>query len=112
MLLPRRYGGPSRPESPLPILRSTTNSTELNMKQTREQAIFAGLLVVLAVATRLLFNALHIFNFSAVMAAALFAGAYLGSKRMSLIIPLVAMVLTDLVIGVYDWKLMAVVDGV
>ena len=66
------------------------------MKQSREQAIFAGALVIVAMATRLLFNYLHIYNFSAVMAAGLFAGAYFASKRMSILIPLVTMFATDL----------------
>ncbi len=79
------------------------------MKQTREQALFAGLLVVFAIATRIVFNQLHVYNFNAVMAAGLFAGAYLGSKRIGILVPLAAMLITDLVIGVYDWKLMMVI---
>jgi hypothetical protein len=79
------------------------------MKQYREQALLAGLLVVFAIATRIIFNMLHVYNFNAVMAAGLFAGAYLGSRRIGLIIPFIAMVITDAVIGFYDWKLMAVV---
>jgi hypothetical protein len=81
------------------------------MKQYREQAFLAGLLVVFAIATRIIFNMAHIYNFNAVMAAGLFAGAYLGSKRIGLIIPFIAMLVTDAVIGFYDWKLMAVVYG-
>ena len=81
------------------------------MTQRREQVIFAGLLVVFAMMTRLLFNALHIYNFSAVMAAALFAGASLSQKRLGYLIPVVTMLLSDLVLGVYDWRLMSVVDG-
>ncbi len=81
------------------------------MQTNKNQIILAGLLVVFAIGTRVLFNALHIYNFSAVMASALFAGAYLGSKRVGFIIPLAAMLVSDLIIGVYDWKLMAVVDG-
>jgi hypothetical protein len=81
------------------------------MRQSREQAIFAGLLVVFAVATRIIFNELHLFNFNAVMAAGLFGGAYLTRHRFGFAIPLVAMLATDLVIGVYDWKLMSFVYG-
>ena len=88
---------------------SLTLQTFMIMKQYREQAILAGLLTVFAIATRVIFNYLHVYNFNAVMAAGLFAGAYLGSKRMGLVIPFVAMLLTDAVIGFYDWKLMAVV---
>ncbi len=76
------------------------------MNQNRTQLLFAGLLVVFAIATRVIFNALHIYNFNAVMAAGLFAGAYLGSRRMGLAIPLIAMLATDAVMGFYDWHLM------
>lgn len=81
------------------------------MKPTRDQLIFAGLLVLFAIATRILFNALHFYNFNAVMATGLFAGAYLGSKRIGLLIPFIAMLITDAVIGFYNWELMAVVYG-
>ncbi|HEY3874167.1 MAG TPA: DUF6580 family putative transport protein [Candidatus Kapabacteria bacterium] len=81
------------------------------MNSKNNQLLLAGLLVVVAMGTRVLFNALHIYNFSAVMAVALFSGAYLGSKRLGFLIPLVAMLASDLIIGVYDWKLMAIVDG-
>lgn len=81
------------------------------MKNYREQALLAGLLVVFAIATRVIFNMAHIYNFNAVMAAGLFAGAYLGSKRIGIVIPFIALAITDAVIGFYDWKLMAVVYG-
>ncbi len=81
------------------------------MKPNQNQVILVGLLVVFAIATRIIFNMLHVYNFNAVMAAGLFAGAYLGSKRMGLVIPFIAMLITDAVIGFYDWKLMAVVYG-
>ena len=81
------------------------------MKQRSDQAIFAGLLIVFAIATRILFNTIHFYNFNAVMASGLFAGAYLGRKRIGLIVPLVAMFVTDLAIGLYDWKLMMVIYG-
>ena len=81
------------------------------MKQSRDQAIFAGLLVVFAIATRVVFNKLHVYNFNAVMAAGLFAGACIGSKRIGILVPLAAMLITDLVIGMYDWKLMLVIYG-
>ncbi len=76
------------------------------MNQNRTQLLFAGLLVIFAVATRMIFNALHVYNFSAVMAAGLFAGAYLGSRRIGFVIPLLAMLVTDAIIGFYDWQLM------
>ena len=81
------------------------------MNTNRNQALLAGALVVLAIATRVLFNHLHIYNFNAVMSAGLFAGAFLGSRRVSIVIPLLAMAVTDAVIGFYDWHLMLVVYG-
>jgi hypothetical protein len=81
------------------------------MTQNRNQVIVAALLILLAMSTRLMFNALHIYGFSAVMAAGFFAGAYFSNKRLGLLVPLAAMILTDLAIGGYDWKLTVVVDG-
>ena len=81
------------------------------MTQTRTQLLFAAALVVFAIATRVIFNALHLYNFNAVMAAGLFAGAYLGTRRMGIIIPLIAMLATDIALGFYDWRLMAFVYG-
>ncbi len=76
------------------------------MNDTQRQALVAGILVVFAVLTRVLFNTLHVYNFNAVMAAGLFAGAYLGRKRMGFIVPFAAMLATDAILGFYDWKLM------
>jgi hypothetical protein len=50
----------------------------------------------------------HPGNFSPVAAIALFAGFYF-SKKWAIILPLAIMFLSDLAIGTYDWKLMAVV---
>lgn len=41
-------------------------------------------------------------NFTAVGAIALFGGAYFSDKRFALIIPITAMLLTDLIIGFHD----------
>ncbi|MDP4198881.1 MAG: hypothetical protein Q8922_10935 [Bacteroidota bacterium] len=81
------------------------------MNQNRNQAILAGLLVLFAMATRVLFNQLHVYNFNAVMAAGLFAGAFLGNRRFGIVIPLIAMLATDFVLGFYDWQLMLFVYG-
>ena len=54
----------------------------------------------------------HFPNFTPVGALALFVGAYTFKKYWwSLFVPLFAMFLSDLVIGFYDFKLMAVVYG-
>lgn len=81
------------------------------MNQTRNQALLAGLLVLFAMASRMLFNQLHIYNFNAVMSAGLFAGAFLGTRRIGVVIPLIAMLATDAVIGFYDWHLMLFIYG-
>lgn len=44
----------------------------------------------------------HPFNFSPIEAMALFAGAYFADRRLALVVPIVAMVLSDLVIG-FHW---------
>jgi hypothetical protein len=81
------------------------------MTSRRNFAILAVALVLFAMATRVLFNALHVFNFNAIMAAGLFAGAYASNRRTSFLVPMIAMLATDVVLGFYDWKLMAVVYG-
>ncbi len=70
---------------------------------------FILLLTVLSVGVRLL---PHAPNFTPMGALALFIGAYASKKYWwSLFIPLFAMFLSDLAIGFYDFKLMAVVYG-
>lgn len=66
----------------------------------------AGGLVVLDVAMRLL---PHTPNFTPVAATALFAGARLRGYSASLAVPLVAMLVSDKIIGFYDWRVMCVV---
>jgi hypothetical protein len=81
------------------------------MKENRSELLVAALLTIIAMGTRILFNKLHFFNFNAVMASAFFAGAYLSQRKMALIIPLAALFVTDLVLGLYDWRLMGMVYG-
>lgn len=70
---------------------------------------FLVAIAVASVAARLL---PHAPNFTPVGALALFAGAYLASKyRIGLLLPLLVMFISDLAIGFYDVKLMAVVYG-
>lgn len=61
------------------------------------------ILIFLGVVARLL---PHPPNVAPISAIAIFGGLYL-SRRTSLAVPLVAMILSDLVIGFYDWKMMA-----
>lgn len=48
----------------------------------------------------------HPANFTAIAAIALFSGYYLKDKRQALLVPMTAMFLSDLAIGLYDWKLL------
>jgi len=74
--------------------------------QITEVAI-AVLLVLIGVGSRIL---PHPPNFTPIAAIALFAGVYL-SKRTALILPVAAMVISDIFIGYYEISLMAVVYG-
>jgi hypothetical protein len=51
----------------------------------------------------------HAPNFTPVAASALFAGAVLRSRTLALAVPLAAMLASDLILGVYDWRIMGVV---
>lgn len=61
-------------------------------------------LVALDVAARLL---PHAPNLTPVAASALFAGVVCRSRILALAVPLVALPLSDLVIGTYDWRIIA-----
>ena len=50
-------------------------------------------------------------NFTAVGAVALFAGFFFRDRRFAVGVPLAAMLLSDAVIGFYDWPMMAAVYG-
>ncbi|MFA6354392.1 MAG: DUF6580 family putative transport protein [Candidatus Paceibacterota bacterium] len=52
----------------------------------------------------------HLPNFAPVAAIAVFAGFYLG-RRYALVLPIIAMLIGDLFIGFYDFKMMAAVYG-
>jgi len=74
---------------------------------TKNTHLIAALLVAFGFAARL-FE--HPANVAPIGALALFAGIYLP-KRAGLVIPLVALFLSDTLIGFYDWKMMAAVYG-
>src|SRR5687768_16334706 len=83
---------------------------------TMKMRMIALISVVLALAVYR--NLPHPMNFTPVMAVALFAGAKLDDKRMAFLLPLLAMLLADLVIGlhatmpfVYTGMALAVVLG-
>ena len=77
--------------------------------QTKAEFLLAAGLVIIGIGTRLLFNAIHVYNFNAVIATAVFAGAYLNRNRYGLLVPVVAMVISDAILGFYDAPYMAVV---
>lgn len=72
----------------------------------RHDVLLVLFLVALCVAARLL---LHVPNASPVAAAALFAGMLLHRRSLAVVVPLGAMLLGDIVIGFYDWRVMIVV---
>lgn len=61
----------------------------------------ALILVVIGVAGRLL---PHAWNFAPIVAIGIFSGAYLGGK-LAFIVPVVAMIASDIFIGFYDWQM-------
>jgi len=67
----------------------------------KTKTILALVLVAIGVAGRLL---PHAWNFAPIVAIGLFAGAYLG-KRFAFVVPVAVMVISDLFIGFYSWKI-------
>ena len=67
--------------------------------------VVLGAMILIAVATRLLYHfnpGMVPPNFSPVEAVALFGGAYFADRRLALLTPLVAMALSDLIIGFHN----------
>ena len=56
-------------------------------------------MIVLAALSRLLTNQLHLWNFTPIAAIAVFGAAHFTDKRMAFLIPVVAMLITDAIIG-------------
>jgi hypothetical protein len=71
-----------------------------------EICVFVGL-VLAGAASRIWFRDLP--NFAPIAAMALFAGYFFRSSAVALAVPLSAMLLSDAVIGGYDWQMMLVV---
>lgn len=74
----------------------------------RGDVLLVLFLIGLGFAARLL---PHAVNFSPIVASALFAGAVLQRRSLSLLVPVGAMLLSDLVLGFDDWRIMMVVYG-
>ena len=70
--------------------------------------VFAGLVGAGAM-SRIFFHELP--NFAPIAAIALFSGYYFRSAQVAVLVPLLAMGLSDLVIGAYQWQMMATVYG-
>ncbi|MDP2946980.1 MAG: hypothetical protein Q8N88_02600 [Nanoarchaeota archaeon] len=71
------------------------------------EVAIAVFLVLIGVSLRLL---PHPPNFAPIAAIALFAGVYL-SRKLAFFLPILAMVISDIFIGYYDFRLMAAVYG-
>ena len=52
-----------------------------------------------AALSRLLTNELHLWNFTPIAAMALFGGAHFKDKKLAFIVPIIAMLITDAIIG-------------
>jgi len=77
------------------------------MKHSRFFLVFLLVIIAISIATRLL---PHPPNFTPIAALALFAGVYASRiSKWYLLLPLGAMLLSDLFIGFYEWKIMALV---
>jgi hypothetical protein len=70
--------------------------------------LVVAVLVGLGIVARLI---PHAPNFTPVAASALFAASVLRVRALSLLVPLLAMLLGDAVLGFYDWRVMAIVYG-
>lgn len=69
---------------------------------------FIAILLILLGTTSRLFP--HPANFAPIAAIALFGGLYLP-RKFALIVPMIALFVSDIFIGFYDWKIMLVVYG-
>jgi len=96
------------PMNSMPPVASTMLKRILARRALRADLTVVAVLVGLDVAARLL---PHAPNFTPVAASALFAATVLRGRALSLLVPLVAMLLGDAVLGFYDWRVMAIVYG-
>ncbi len=80
----------------------------MNTRFRQDVLVFVGLVAV-GVATRLApyYTGLETWNMTATAGAALFAGFYFADLRIALLVPLLAMIMSDLLIGGYDGLMMA-----
>jgi hypothetical protein len=81
----------------LPTLDDRSNPASL-----RADLLLVGLLVALGVVARL---APHALNFSPIAASALFAGVVLHRRALSPVVPVAALLISDLVLGFDHWRI-------
>src|SRR5262249_40745781 len=89
-----------------PIERSRLATCIRGMEVSSGDLSLAMGLVGLDIVARL---APHAPNVTPIAASALFAGMVLRSRALALAVPLAAMLVSDLVVGAYDWRVMSVV---
>lgn len=89
---------PSNPAIPL-------NGAMKKLPNEQATLLIAIALVILGASTRLL---PHPANFAPLAAIAIFGGLYLP-RKLAILVPLSAMILSDVLIGFYSWKIMLVV---
>ncbi|MFH1823088.1 MAG: DUF6580 family putative transport protein [Patescibacteria group bacterium] len=68
----------------------------------KTKIIISLILITIGIAARLL---PHLWNFAPIVAIALFAGVYLG-RNYAIVLPVLAMLMGDFIIGFYEWPLM------
>lgn len=66
------------------------------------QFLIIAIMILVAAFSRLLTNEFHVWNFTPIIAIALFSGAQIRDKRLSFLVPLIAMVITDAFLGFYQ----------
>ncbi len=72
------------------------------MKIINRNFIITTALILAAVILRIVFNKLQMWNFSPITAMALFAGYTYKDKRFSFLVPIAAMLISDLFIGIHS----------
>lgn len=80
-------------------IRQIVKFATMNHTAKNKQLLIAGFLVLFAAFTRL---TVHPFNMTAIGAIALFSGARLPQRSLAYLVPLIALFLSDLYIGLHD----------
>ena len=78
-------------------------------RETLVESLVLVALIAAGALSRIYFRELP--NFAPIAAMALFAGYFFRSAKVAALVPLLAMGLSDLVIGAYQWQMMVLVYG-